>query len=311
MTAPIRFALQLVHPMEPQQLRDTVRKGEDLGYSTVYVPDHFVEHPMAPFPTCVAVAAATTTLRVGTLVLGNDYRHPVVTATDAATVDLLSGGRLELGVGAGWMRVDYDKAGMPYDPAAERIERLAESVTVLKGLFAEGEFSFAGNYYTIDSLDGQPKPTQRPHPPLVIGGGGPRILALAAREADIVGINARLHEGMIGEGAAKSVSGSATDQKVQWVRDAAGDRFDQLELQSLVGFVLETDDREGVAEQLAAPFGVSAELALETPFAFVGTVQQMIDDVFARRDRWSMTYHVVPINSMETFAPVVAATAGK
>jgi len=156
------------------QYRDGARQWEDLGYSTLFVPDHFVDHPLAPIPAMAMVAEATERLRIGSLVLGNDYKHPVVLAREAATLDLLSDGRLELGVGAGWMTADYEKAGMPLDPPGVRVDRLAESLTVLKGLFADQPFSFDGKHYQITDLDGSPKPVQRPGPPIIVGGGGER-----------------------------------------------------------------------------------------------------------------------------------------
>src|SRR6185503_9908470 len=177
-----------------KELTEQARKAEALGYSSFFVPDHFIEHDLAPTVALAHIAAVTETLRVGPLVLGNDYKHPVVLAREMATLDLLSEGRLELGIGAGWMTVDYEKAGIPLDRPGVRIERLAESITVLKGLFAPGPFSFEGTHYRVRELDGAPKPVQQPVP-FVIGGGGPKILALAAREADIVGINANLRSG--------------------------------------------------------------------------------------------------------------------
>jgi probable F420-dependent oxidoreductase len=257
------------------------------------------------------VAEATTRLRVGSLVLGNDYKHPVVLAREAATLDLLSDGRLELGIGAGWMTADYQQAGLPLDRPGARVERLAESIAVLKGLFADGPLTYAGKHYQITGLDGAPKPVQRPHPPIIVGGGAPRVLALAAREADIVGINANLRRGEAEHpDAAKSLSGAATDEKLGWVRAAAGERFDDLEIQQYAGFVLFTDDRGSLAEAMAPAFGVSPAMALETPIALVGTAEQMIDDLKARRERWQMSYVVVDDAVAEKFATVVDRLAG-
>jgi probable F420-dependent oxidoreductase len=294
------------------QFAEIARRAEACGYSSLFVPDHFVDHPLAPMPALAAAAAVTTTLRIGPLVLGNDYKHPVVLAREAATLDLLSDGRLELGIGAGWMTVDYEKAGIPLDPPRVRIKRLEESITVLKGLFAPGPFSFTGEHYTVIELDGMPKPVQQPHPPFIIGGGGPKILGVAAREAEIVGINALLRAG---DGTAPesvhSLTPAATDQKVAWLREAAGARFDDLELQTLVGFVLSTDDRAPIGQGMAAAFGVEPEDALAAPVTLVGTQDQMVEALEARRDRWQISYHVIPAESLELFAPVVARLAGK
>jgi len=306
-----RFGVMAPRAESARQYRENARKCEDLGYSTLFVPDHFVDHPLAPIPAMAMVAEATTKLRVGALVLGNDYKHPVVLAREAATLDLLSDGRLELGVGAGWMTVDYEKAGLPLDPPGVRVDRLAESIAVLKGLFADGEFSFDGKHYQISDLDGGPRPVQPGGPPILVGGGGKRVLSLAAREADIVGINANLRRGQAEHpDAAKSLSAAATDQKLAWVREAAGQRFDDLEIQQYAGFVHFTDDRESLAAAMAPAFDVTPEVALETPIAIVGTVEQMIEDLLARRERWQMSYVVVDDAHAEAFAPVVERLAG-
>ena len=211
-----------------------------------------MDHPLAPMPGIAYAAAATTTLRVGTLVLGNDYKHPVVLATEAATVDVLSGGRLELGVGAGWMTVDYERSGMDLAPASVRIARLAESLAVIKGLMGPEPFTFHGQHYRVDGLDGEPKPVQQPHPPIIVGGGGPKVLAVAAEHAQIVGINANLQRGTPEHPeTVRSLSGAATDEKLEHLRAAAGDRFDDLEIQTLTGFVHVTDDRAAIAEGMA------------------------------------------------------------
>ena len=291
---------------------ELARRAESLGYSTLFVPDHFVDHPLAPMPALAAAAAVTTNLRVGPLVLGNDYKHPVVLAREAATLDVLSDGRLELGIGAGWMTADYEKAGIPLDRPGVRIRRLEESIAILKGLFGDEPFSFDGEHYTVTDLDGMPKPVQKPYPPFIIGGGGPKILGVAAREAAIVGINAFLRSGEpTSSESVQSLAPSATDQKVRWLRDAAGERFDDLELQTLVGFVLSTDDRASIGQGMAAAFGVEPEDALSAPVTLVGTQDQMIEALEARRERWQISYVVIPSESMEMFAPVVSRLAGK
>jgi probable F420-dependent oxidoreductase len=307
-----RFGALAKQARTGSEFRDLARQVEDLGFSTFYMPDHFVDHALAPIPGIMAAAAATTTLRVGTLVLGNDYKHPVVLANEAATIDLLSDGRLELGVGAGWMSVDYERGGFPLDPAGVRIARLDESLTVLKGLMADGPFTFHGRYYDIDGLEGEPKPVQRPHPPIVVGGGGPKVLALAAKHAQIVGVNANLKAG---DGnhpdSVRSLTAAATDEKLDRLRTAAGDGFADLEIQTLTGFVHVTDDREPIAAGIASHFGVPAEVALETPAVLAGSVEQIVEDLLARRERWQMSYVVVPEEFVEVMAPVVARLAGK
>jgi probable F420-dependent oxidoreductase len=306
-----RFGVIVPKVASPSEFTEIARQAEALGYTTLYVPDHFVDHPLAPIPALAAAAAVTTTLRVGPLVLGNDYKHPVVLAREAATIDLLSDGRLEFGIGAGWMTVDYEKAGIPLDRPGVRIARLAESIAILKGLFADGPFSFEGEHYRVTELDGQPKPVQRPHPPFVIGGGGPKVLALAAREAQIVGINANLRSGDgNSRDAASSLTSARTDEKVQWLRDAAGSHFHDLEIQTLVGFVHFTEDRAGIADAMAASFGVPPEDALLAPVTLVGNESQIVELLETRRERWHMSYTVVPHESMAQLAPIVARLTG-
>jgi probable F420-dependent oxidoreductase len=307
-----RFGVAVTTAASGTAFCDLARRAEALGYSTLFVPDHFVDHPFAPMPALAAAAAVTSTLRIGPLVLGNDYKHPVVLAREAATLDVLSDGRLELGIGAGWMTVDYEKAGIPLDRPGVRIRRLEESIAILKGLFGDEPFSFKGEHYTVSDLDGMPKPVQKPYPPFIIGGGGPKILGVAAREAAIVGINALLRSGEpTASESVQSLTPAATDQKLAWLRAAAGDRFDDLELQTLVGFVLSTDDRASIGQGMAAAFGVEPDDALSAPVTLVGSQDQMIEALEARRERWQISYVVIPSESLELFAPVVARLAGK
>jgi probable F420-dependent oxidoreductase len=275
------------------------------------VPDHFVEHPLAPTAALAHAAAVTTDLRIGPLVLGNDYKHPVVLAREMATLDMLSNGRLELGIGAGWMTADYEKSGIPLDRAGVRIERLAESIAILKGLFAPGPFTFEGKHYQVRDLDGAPKPVQQPVP-FVIGGGAPKILTLAAREAAIVGINANLRSGDGNSAdAAKSLTPAATDAKLATLREVAGARFDELEIQTLVGFVHVTDDAAPIFEGMAQHFGISPAEARQAPVTLVGTIDEMVDMLEERRERWQMSYVVIDAMFAEAAEPLVARLAGK
>jgi probable F420-dependent oxidoreductase len=306
-----RFGILAKQPRTRDDFEALARRAEDLGYSSFLLPDHFVAHPLAPVPGAMAAAMVTTTLRVGTLVLGNDYKHPVVLANEAATIDLLSGGRLELGIGAGWMTADYHRAGMPLDGAGVRIARLEESIQVLKGLMADGPFSFEGEHYRIQRLEGEPKPVQRPHPPFTIGGGGPKVLALAARHAAVVGVNANLRAGAGDHpDSVASLTARATDEKLARLRDAAGTRFAALEIQTLTGFVHVTSDRDAIVAGVAETFGVPADVALETPAVLVGTEDEIVGELERRRDRWQMSYTVVPEEYLDVLAPVVARLAG-
>lgn len=302
---PIRFSVAATGLHSATGLAELARRAEGLGYSTLTIADH-LDGQLAPLPALVAAASATTTLRVGTLVLANDYRNPVVLAKEAATVDLLTDGRFELGIGAGWMASDYRQTGLSYDPPATRIERLAETVTILKGLFADGVFTHHGTHYDIAEIEGTPKPVQRPHPPLLIAGGRPQILRLAAREADIVGVNPSLAAGVVDERAGPSATPASTDAKIRWIREAAGDRFDGLTLQTRVHLAAITDDRDGFAAVMAPALGVTPEDALNSPHALVGTVGQCVDSLHEWRERWGITAIGIDSSSMDELAPVLA-----
>jgi probable F420-dependent oxidoreductase len=304
---PFRFGVQASGLPNRSAWVELARRVEDHGYATLTMPDHFGDQ-LAPVPALMAAADATTTLRVGALVWDNDYKHPVVLAKELATIDVLSDGRLEVGLGAGWMVSDYEQAGMPYDPPGVRIDRFLEAIEILRGLFAEGSFSFSGEHYTVSDLDGRPKPTQRQGPPLLIGGGGKRVLGIAAREADIVGINATLTSGAIGAEALTSMTAAAVDEKVGWVRAAAGER--DIEMNVRAFFVSVTDDRSGSASSIAGMIGYDADAILETPFALIGSPEQIAEDLRARRERWGFSYVIVGAGDVDAFAPVVAELAG-
>jgi probable F420-dependent oxidoreductase len=306
-----RFGVQLSSAPSGGDWANLARKAEDLGYSTLFMPDHFGDQ-LAPVPALMAAASATTDLRVGALVFDNDYKHPVVLAKEAATIDVLSGGRLELGIGAGWMSSDYEQSGIQHDRAGIRIARMVEGIAVVKGLFADGPFSYEGDHYRITALEGQPKPVQRPWPPLLIGGGGERVLSIAAREADIVGINPAIASGRVDADAARNAAADATDAKLGWVRSAAGDRYADLEINMLVFACTVTDDRAGAAATMAPLFGVSPEAMLEAPHAWIGPVAAIVEDLEARRERWDASYLVVQGEAaMDAAAPIVAQLAGR
>lgn len=308
-THPFRFTLQAKGPADARGWREYARRAEDLGYHALTCADHF-DDPLAGLPALVAAADATTSLRLGTLVLANDYRHPVVVAKETATIDLLTEGRLDIGLGAGWQRSDYDAAGLSLDAPLTRIERLAESIAVLKRLWSDEPCTFEGAHYRIRDLDGRPKPVQRPHPPLVLGGGGRRMLEFAAREGDVVAINVNLAAGVIDERAFPDGTASATDRKLGWIRAAAGGRFDDLVLQVRVHLGVVTEQRDSTIDELAPAFGLRAEEARETPHALIGSVDQLCDDLVERRDRWGISQIGLSGALIDDFAPVVARLAG-
>jgi len=283
---------------------------EAMGFSTLYLPDHFSDQP-GPIASLMAAADATTRLRVGSLVFDNDYRHPVVLAKEAATIDLLSDGRFELGIGAGWLVSDYEQAGIRYDAAGTRIERLEEAVQIIKKFFAGGEFSFTGKHYQIKGLEGGPLPAQRPHPPFLLGGGGRRMLRLAAREADIVHVNYNLNEGRINPKLVRTGMAAATDEKLGWIREAAGDRMQEIDLGFTVFFASITDDRESLASALAPSMGFEVRDVLEMPHFLIGTVDQIEETLRARRERYGFSHVILPGESADEMSPIVERLAGQ
>ena len=304
-----RFGVQIGGSFNPESFAQTAQRAEELGYSTLYFPDHFIDTELAPMVAMAMAAASTKTLRVGALVFDNDYKHPAILAKEMATIDVLSGGRAELGIGAGWMEVDYTALGLPYDRPGVRIERLEEALAVIKGCYGADAFSFSGDHYTVTDYQSIPKPCQA-HVPVLIGGGGPRVLKLAGREADIVGINPNLRAGAVTADAVTDSLAAMTDQKVAWIKEGAGDRFDDLELQIRYFLASVTDDRQKFAEAVAPGFGISADEALEAGLALVGSVDEICDLMESRRDRWGVSYAVVGGDEMEMFAPVVKRLAG-
>lgn len=305
-----RFGVQTGGADSAKAWREKVHQIEELGYSTLFMPDHFIDTPFAPMVGISLAAEATTTLRVGHLVLGNDYKHPAVVAKEIATLDLATDGRVECGLGAGWMKTDYDALGLPYDSPGTRIVRLDEALQVVKGCWGDGPFSFEGEHYTIRDYDGIPKPAQQPRPPIVVGGGGPRLLRLAGREADIVGVNPNLRAGEVSADAAQTARAEETDRKIAWIQEGAGERFDDLEIQIRYFLGAITDDARGFADAIAPAFGLDAEEALASAVACVGDVDEVCDLLVERRERWHASYVIFGDDSFEAFAPVVARLAG-
>ena len=307
---PFRFGVQASSTPDRTSWVSLARKVESLGYATLTMPDHFTDQ-LAPVPALMAAADATTKLRVGALVWDNDYKHPAVLAKELATIDVLSDGRLEVGIGAGWTRSDYDAVGMPYDAPGVRVDRFMEGIDVLKACFAEGAFSYAGSHYTITNYDSLPLPVQRPWPPILIGGGGKRVLSIAARHADIVGLNGTMTAGAVNDEALASMTAAAVDDKVAIVRDKAADRLDQIELSVRAFFVSVTNDRTGTIAGLSGGLKLPEADVAATPFALIGTPKQLAEDLKERRDRWGFSYIVVGAEDVDAFAPVVAELAGR
>jgi probable F420-dependent oxidoreductase len=310
---PFRFLADAVGVVDGNALAEKARRAESIGYDVLVLSDHLLEQ-LAPIPAMATIAAATNKLRIGTFVFNNDLRHPAVLAHDLATLDVLSGGRLEIGIGAGWNKPEYDEIGLRFDPVATRVGRLEEAIAVLKGLFGDGPFSFAGKHYTITARDGQPKPVQQPHPPLMIGGGGRRVLSLAGREANIVSLAPRI--GKDGRGDPTSITLAATAEKVDWLRDAAGDRFGDLELNiypSMSEVIVTDHSRQEVAkvrDRLRERTGqdISEDELLESPHVFIGSIEGLVEKFRMLRERLGISS--LMLGDIDELAPVVERLAG-
>jgi probable F420-dependent oxidoreductase len=313
---PFRFGVMGESIRSGEELTGTARRAEALGYSTLLLRDHFVREPfgdqLAPMVALMAAAGATRTLRVGTQVLDNDYRHPVLLAKEAATLDLLSGGRLELGIGAGWLREEYERAGMAFDAPGTRVSRLEESLRLLKALLSGSPVKFDGVHYQVSDLESFPRPARRPHPTILVGAGSRRMLGIAGREADIVGILPKaLPNGTISDDLAER-SPETVARKVDWVRQAAAQRGAEVELSMIVTLAIATDHRRE-AERIAARRGwgsVEVERLLRMPGLFLGTVAHIAEQMRERRERYGFSYYVVSDGDMEAFGPVVERLSG-
>jgi probable F420-dependent oxidoreductase len=305
---PFRFGVEEHRAPSGNAWRERARLLESLGYSTVYVPDHFGDQ-LGPVAGLMSAADATTKLRIGSLVFDNDYRHPVALAKEIATLDLVSEGRVEFGLGAGWMTTDYEESGIPLDRPGVRIDRMVEGLAIMKDLWTHGTSTRTGTHYTVAKAQGLPR-TYRGCPPILIGGGSRRVLSIAGREADIIGVNPSLAAGVVGPDVAMSAKAERYEERVQWVRDAAGDRFDQLDLQVLTFFVQIVPNRGEVLANLAPLFGVTADEANEIPLVLVGTVDEICETLVRRREELGLNYWVVHEPEIDAFAPVVARLAG-
>ncbi|MGN6692610.1 MAG: TIGR03621 family F420-dependent LLM class oxidoreductase [Aquihabitans sp.] len=303
-----RFGVQTSIASSGEEWAGLARQAEDLGYSTMFLPEHFGDQ-LARVPAMAAAAAATTNLRVGALVFDTDYKHPVVLAKELASIDVLSGGRVEIGLGAGWMISDYEQSGISYDEPKVRVDRFEEGLEIITGLLGPDPVTFEGTHYTVTGMNGLPKPIQA-KPPILIGGGLKRMLSIAGRHADIVGINPTIPNGAVDADAARSGLADLTDQKLQWVKDAAGDRYGDIEINLLNYACIVTDDRAQVANDFAPLFGISPDDLLEFPHALVGTVDEICESIERNRERFDASYIVVQRDAMEAMAPVVARLTG-
>ena len=310
---PFTFIADALDAEDAATLAERARRAEAIGVTTFAVPDHLVPMP-APIPYLAMVAAATERLRITAFVHNNDLRHPAVLAKDLATLDIYSGGRLDVAIGAGWNKPEYDAIGLSFDPIGTRVSRLTESVAILKGCFGEGPFSFAGEHYTITEYDGYPKPKQRPHPPIFIGGGGRRTLTLAAREADIVGLAPRTLTEQRAD--PRSITWAATEEKLGWVHEAAGERFGDLTFNVYPSQwpITVTDDLRGEARKVIdrmrdrTGYELTEDEVIASPHIFIGSVGRFVEKFQELRERLGISSFLV--GGLDELGPVVERLAG-
>jgi probable F420-dependent oxidoreductase len=310
---PFAFVADALDAEDASTLAARARHAESIGVTTFAVPDHLVPMP-APIPYLATVAAVTERLRISAFVHNNDLRHPAVLAKDLATLDVYSGGRLDVAIGAGWNKPEYDAIGLAFDPIGIRVSRLGEAVAVLKGCFGETSFSFSGEHYQITDYDAHPKPVQKPHPPIFIGGGGRRTLSLAAREANIVGLAPRILSEQRGD--PRSITWAATEEKIDWVRDAAGDRFEDLVFNVYPSQwpITVTDDLRGEARKVIdrmrerTGYELTEEDVIRSPHIFIGSIDRFVEKFQELRDGLGISSFLV--GSLEELGPVVERLAG-
>ena len=310
MTKPFQLLADARAPRSARELGEQARRAEDAGFHAFVIPDHLMDQ-LSPVPAMAAIAAATERLRIGGFVLNNDLRHPAVLAQDLASLDVLSEGRLDVAIGAGWNRAEYDAIGLAFDDGPTRVSRLEEAIAVLKGCFADGPFSLAGDHYQVTDHYAGPKPIQRPHPPFMIGGGGERILSLAAREAQIVGLAPTAPDGRL-----RRFVRETTRQQVAWVREAAGDRFDELVLNVYPSFhpLTITDDARGEARRVAdalrrhAGVDLSDEEVLDSAHLYIGSLDALVEKIEGIRAELGISSFM--LGEPDEMWPIVERLAG-
>ena len=304
-----RFGVQYSKASDGAVWRSEARKLEDLGYSTMFIPDHFGEQ-WGPVVALTVAAEATTGLKVGSLVFDNDYRHPLVLAMECATLDLVSEGRLEVGLGAGWLRTDYDQSGIAYDSPGTRVGRLEEGVQLLKRFWTGEPVTFSGQHYEVTNATCSPQPHTAGGPPVIIGGGSRRVLRLAVEHADIIGVNPSLASGAVDAASIASTAPAAYAERIGWIREAAGERFDDLELQSLVFLAQVGRPKAVIAEEMSALVGYPAEDVAASSTVLIGTEDEIVETLQRRREEMGFSYWVLHGADVDGFAPVVARLAG-
>jgi probable F420-dependent oxidoreductase len=320
---PFRFGLQAYAPASAKDWRDLARKAESMGFSSFHLADHVIGpgpalnatgHPVqtvAAIPAMAVAAEATDTIKVGCRVLCVDYRNPVMLAKEVATLDFFSGGRLELGLGAGWLQNEYEAMGIRFDRAGVRIDRMEEVIELLRASFADGELNIDGRHVHAVGFEAVPKPVSKPGPPLMIGGGAKRVLTIAGREADIVSLNFDNSSGKLGAEGIGSSTAELTEQKIRWVREGAGDRFADIELEIAAYFTIVTPDGEGTRSKMAPMFGMTPEMLAEHPHALIGSIDEICDRIVERRERYGISYVSFGASAIDAVAPVIERLSGK
>ncbi len=323
MSKPFRFGLQAYAPNSGKEWRELARKAESSGFSSFHLADHIIGpgpalaatgHPVqtvAAIPAMAVAAEATSTIKVGCRVLCVDYRNPVMLAKEVATLDFFSEGRLELGLGAGWLQGEYEAIGVPFDRAGVRIDRFEEVIALLRASFAEGELNIDTPHVHAVGFEAVPKPFTKSGPPIMIGGGAKRILTIAGREADIVSLNFNNSSGKLGADGIGSSTAELTDQKIQWIKDGAGARFDQIEIEIAAYFTIVTPDGAGTRAKMAPMFGMTPEVFAEHPNALIGSVDEICDRIVERRERFGISYVSFGASVIDAVIPVVERLAGK
>jgi probable F420-dependent oxidoreductase len=321
MAKPFRFGYQTFNAESGQSWADKARKAEDLGYSSFHLADHLLgpgpaltaaNHPIqnvAAIPAMAFAAAATSNINIGCRVFCIDYHLPVVLIKSAMTIDMLSDGRLELGLGAGWVKSEYEAVGIDFDEPRVRIDRLADVIAGVKAFRGGDMVDIQNDTLSWKDFEGLPKPIGRA--PIMVGGGSPRVLRLAGREADIVSLNFNNRMGMIGPDGVQMSSEQETHKKIGWIREGAGDRFDDLEIEIGAYFTVVTDDAKPVVAGMAQMFGMSEDEMLRHPHGLFGSVDAICDELQRRREEFGISYFTVGEDNLEAFAPVVARLSGK
>ena len=322
MSKPFRFGIQAFQAGSASEWTDTAKAAEAAGYSCLHLADHYLgpgaaqeaaAHPvqdLAAIPAMMAAASATSSIKVGARVMCCDYHHPVVLAKSLATIDLLSDGRLEPGFGAGWITSEYDAMGITMDRPGVRIDRMVDYVTLARQFFAGDDLNVATDHVTAHSMAGVPASPQQGGPKIMMGGGGPRVLAKCGEMADIVSINFNNRAGKIGEVGISSSTAEMTRQKIDWIREGAGDRFDDLELEIGGYFAAVTDNTDETLQAMAGMMGMDAATLAEHPHALIGSVDQICETIQARREQYGISYITFSQRNLEMMAPVVAKLTG-